>query len=216
MNAIDSVVCVHGIWSRGFSLALLKRRLEREYGYRVRLFDYPSVRRSLDDNAKALADFLAGEGLAASHIVGHSLGGVVALRMLADGYSDVAGRIVCLGSPLTGSRTADRLNRRNWGAKIVGTSLGAGVLNTAAAEWASDVCRARDVGVIAGTLPLGIGRLFAKFDEENDGTVAVSETRLPGARDHIVMPVSHSSMLVSRAVADQAAAFLKRGTFLRD
>jgi hypothetical protein len=57
--------------------------------------------------------------------------------------------------------------------------------------------------------------LVANFDEDNDGTIGVSETRLDGARDHLVMPVSHKGMLVSADVADQAAAFIKRGEFLR-
>ncbi|MDH5241491.1 MAG: hypothetical protein OEW73_11970, partial [Gammaproteobacteria bacterium] len=70
------------------------------------------------------------------------------------------------------------------------------------------------IGVIAGTVPLGLGRLFTDFNEDNDGTISVSETRLQGARDHLILPVSHKGMLVSADVADQAAAFLKRGEFL--
>jgi len=65
-------------------------------------------------------------------------------------------------------------------------------------------------------MSMGLGQLVADFDEENDGTVAVSETKLDGAKDHICLPVSHYSMLVSPSVADQAAAFFKRGEFLRD
>ena len=44
-------------------------------------------------------------------------------------------------------------------------------------------------------------------------TVAVSETRLPGAKSHLVMPVTHTGLVWSAAVADQVAAFLKRGKF---
>ena len=64
--------------------------------------------------------------------------------------------------------------------------------------------------------PLGFGRLFASFKEDNDGTIAVSETRIDGATDHLVMPVSHKGLLVSSDVADQIGSFLKRGEFLRD
>ena len=63
---------------------------------------------------------------------------------------------------------------------------------------------------------IGLAQFVAEFEEDNDGTVAVSETQLPGARDHIVMPVSHNGMLLSSNVLDQAAAFLKRGEFLRE
>ena len=71
------------------------------------------------------------------------------------------------------------------------------------------------LGVIAGNVPLGFGRLLAKFEEDNDGTIGVSETRLVGAKDHLTLSVSHKGMLVSRDVADQAAAFIRRGVFLR-
>ena len=50
----------------------------------------------------------------------------------------------------------------------------------------------------------------------DDGTVAVAETRLDGARDHIIMPTTHTGMLISRNVAEQIGSFLRRGEFLRE
>ena len=216
MNSINTVICIHGIWAHGVTMLLIKRRLEKEYGFRVLVFNYPSVRGTLDDNAALLSGFIEREGLDAAHMIGHSLGGVIALRMLANDADAVPGRTVCIGSPLTGSRAADFLSTQNWAEPFLGHSLTAGVVHEAANEWASHVCELRDVGVIAGTSPYGFGRLVTKFDGENDGTVAVTETQLAGAKDHICMDVSHKSMLVSSAVVDQAAAFLKRGEFLRD
>jgi pimeloyl-ACP methyl ester carboxylesterase len=216
MTTIDTVVCVHGVRSFGVSMYLVKRRLEKEHGMRVLLFNYPSVRGTLDENAAELADFVHSEGLEATHLIGHSLGGVIALRMLAQDDAAVPGRLVCLGAPLTGSRTAEFLSRKDWGQQVLGHSLRTGVVREAANEWGSHVCAKRDVGIIAGTLPMGVGKLFANFDGESDGTVAVSETHLDGAKDHICMRVSHSGLLVSSDVADQAAAFLKRGEFLRE
>lgn len=198
------------------AMYLIKRRLEREYGMRTLLFSYRSVHGKLDENAAALAGFIEQQNVDGMHIIGHSLGGVLALRMLACESYALPGRVVCLGSPLTGSRAATFLSEQEWAEEIVGRSLPGGVIHAAANEWASHVCDEREIGVIAGNVPLGLGRLFARFDEDNDGTVAVSETRLEGARDHLVMPVSHKGLLVSADVADQAAAFLKRGEFLRD
>ncbi len=171
---------------------------------------------TLDENADALAAYIDGLGVDGVHIVGHSLGGVLALRLLANDEQALPGRIVCLGSPLTGSRAATFLNEQEWAEEIVGRSLPGGVIHAAANDWASHVCEQRDIGVIAGDVPVGLGRFFARFDEPNDGTVAVAETYLDGARDHLVMPVSHKGLLVSKDVADQAAAFLKRGEFLRE
>jgi pimeloyl-ACP methyl ester carboxylesterase len=195
---------------------LIKRRLEREYGMRVWLFSYPSVRDTLDDNAAALARFIHQHGLESTHIIGHSLGGVVALRMLANDPDAVPGRLVCMGSPLSGSRVAALLNEQVWAERMVGPSLLGGVIHAAANEWGNHVCARREVGIIAGTMSFGVGQFVAKFDEPNDGTIALSETRLEGAKDHLVMSVSHTGMLVSADVADQAAAFLRRGRFLRD
>jgi hypothetical protein len=216
MNEIDTVVCIHGIWGRGIEMTLIKRRLEKEYGLRVLLFTYPSVRGTLDDNAKKLSRFIDEQKLRAAHLFGHSLGGVIALRMLANNPDTVPGRVVCVGSPLTGSRAAAYLTQQNWAEPILGHSLPAGVVHAAANEWASHVCESREVGIIAGTVPVGFGRLVTRFDGDNDGSVAVSETELAGAKDHICLKVSHKGMLVAPSVVDQAAAFLRRGEFLRD
>lgn len=216
MNSINTVICIHGIWSHSVAMTMIKRRLKKEYGMGVLSFNYPSIRGTLDDNAAALTNFIHEQGLEATHIIGHSLGGVIALRMLANDSNAVPGRVVCVGSPLTGSRAATFLSRLNWAEPFLGNSLPAGVIHEAANEWASHVCDVRDVGVIAGTVGIGMGRLVTTFDGDNDGSVAVSETQLDGAKDHICMEVSHKGMLVSADVADQAAAFFKRGQFLRD
>jgi pimeloyl-ACP methyl ester carboxylesterase len=194
---------------------LIKRRLEREYGMRVSLFSYPSVQGALDDNAQALADFIRVQDAKSAHIIGHSLGGVLALRMHANNPDFMPGRIVCLGSPLTGSRAANYLHELEWAEEILGRSVPDAMVHQTANDWAGGVAEQRDIGVIAGNTPLGIGRLLAKLDGANDGTIAVSETQLDGARDHIVMPVSHKGFLLSANVADQAAAFIQRGKFLR-
>lgn len=197
-------------------MMLVKRRLQNEHQYRAHLFDYPSHRGTLDDNARSLAEFMAVEEFDSVHLVAHSLGGVVALRMLALEPEAPVHRVVCLGSPLCGSRAASRLTQTKWGDTILGKSVTAGVVDDAAHRWAREVCESRDVGVIAGTVPIGMGRLVTSFDEDNDGTVAVSETHLPGLKDHLCLPVSHTGLLLSKNVADQTAAFLRRGEFLRD
>lgn len=216
MTSINTVILIHGIWGQGLEMTLIKRRLEKEYGFDVLLFNYPSVRGTLDDNAEKLSKFIAEKQLNGAHLLGHSLGGVIALRMLANHPDTARGRVVCMGSPLTGSRAVAFLSTQNWAEPFIGNSLPAGTVHTVANEWASHVCEVREVGVIAGTSPYGFGRLITTFDGDNDGSVAVSETQLEGARDHICLDVSHKSMLISAEVVDQAAAFFKRGEFLRD
>lgn len=211
---IDTVVCLHGYAWPGPATYLIKRRLEAEHGWRALMFGYASLRRSIDDNAASLAEFLESHGLERVHLLGHSLGGVVALRMLAIRPNAVQGRIVCLGSPLTGSRAAEVINTLDF-ADLFSSSLKAGVIDASANEWGRAVCDTYDVGVIAGTVGRGLGRFVAGIKEANDGTIAVSETRLDGAADHLVMDVSHNRLLTSPGVIDQAAAFLSEGRFRR-
>jgi len=90
---------------------------------RALLFNYPSVRGTLDENAAALAAFINEQNLDRVHLVGHSLGGVLALRMHANNPDFLPGRVVCLGSPLTGSRAANFLNELEWAEEIIGKSL---------------------------------------------------------------------------------------------
>ena len=116
----DAVICVHGYFSHGAGMYLIKRRLEREYGMRVSLFNYPSVRGTLDQNATSLAAFIKDQNVGTAHIVGHSLGGVLALRMHANHPTFLPGRVVCLGSPLTGSRAANYLSELEWAEEILG------------------------------------------------------------------------------------------------
>lgn len=215
MNS-EAIVFVHGIWMPGRIMGMLKYRLEREHGFAGRLFSYSSVQGSLNDNAALLAEFVARIVDGPVHVVGHSLGGVLALRMHALHPEAPPGRVVCLGSPLCGSRAAVGLGRYAFGQRMLGRTITAGVVDEAASKWGIPVTEHREVGIIAGTLGVGFGKLIAKFDEENDGTVCVSETRLPGARDHLSMPVTHTGLVLSGEVAEQTAAFLKRGEFLRD
>jgi hypothetical protein len=58
-----------------------------------------------------------------------------------------------------------------------------------------------------------VGQLLAGFAEDNDGTIGVSETRMPGATDHIALPVSHLGMLMSARVARETGLFLTQGHF---
>ena len=73
----------------------------------------------------------------------------------------------------------------------------------------------RELGVIAGRRSAGMGRLFADLPAPNDGTVSVDETRLAGAKEHIIHDVSHTGMLMSAVVADSLVKFLATGSFGR-
>ena len=119
------------------------------------------------------------------------------------------GRVVLLGSPFAGSNAAARLEASRIGTALLGRSI---------REWLLDRPQAwsgpRELGVIAGCGRIGMGRIIAPdLARPNDGVVAVAETRVPGAADHLVLPVSHTAMLASRRVAEESAHFLRNGRF---
>jgi len=216
MSETKNIICLHGIWMPGAELIFLKHRLQTQHSYKCEMFTYPSVNGTLDENAQLLADFVLAQNLDEVHLIGHSLGGVLALRMLAMHPEIPVARVICLGSPLCGSRAATVLRANDLGKIILGKTISEGVVQKSASEWATEVTKQHDVGVIAGTISLGIGRIVTNFEGENDGTVAVDETRLPGAKDHICLPVNHTGLVMSKDVVDQAANFLRRGEFLRE
>lgn len=208
-----AIVYVHGMWMPAVEMLYLKHYLHKHHALPGYLFDYPSVGGGLDENAALLNDFVLNIDADQVHLVGHSLGGVVSLRMLSLYPDSPPGKIVCIGSPLCGARAANVLNASGWGSRILGKTVSEGVIQQSADKWAASVVEQRDVGSIAGTTSAGLGRLIADFHEANDGTVAVSETQLPGITDHICMTVSHSGLVLSSDVAAQVAAFILEGAF---
>lgn len=206
-----AVILVHGLWMPGTEMVLLRRRL-RAAGFTPAPFRYKSVTRSLTDNAEALAEFAQSVPADTLHFVGHSLGGVLTLDMLARHELDRPGRAVCIGSPLRGTFVGARLQRFGTGGqRLIGKSIDELVTRGGLPHWSSP----REVGVIAGDLPLGLGRPFG-LRGPNDGMVTVEETKLPGAADHIVLHLSHMALLVSGRAASQVVHFLEHGRFRHD
>ena len=104
---IEHVILLHGLWMRGFALAMLHRRM-MEAGFRVHRFDYLSVANTQERILERLNGRMVelAEAGSAVHLVGHSLGGLLALQVCQDTVGLPPGRVVCLGSPLLGSAAA--------------------------------------------------------------------------------------------------------------
>ena len=206
-RAGELVVLVHGLWMTGPVWLPLARRLRRQ-GLRVTVFSYPSARQGLEASARALQAFARAQSAQRLHFVGHSQGGLVILRMLRDAPQLAVGRVVLLGSPAAGSRAVEQLGRTRIGRWLRGAAL---------PQWrpehAEPVLRRVEVGAIAGTRRFGLAALVVRLPLPNDGAVTVDETRLPGLADHLVLPLSHTGLIVSRRVADATGVFLREGRF---
>ena len=203
------VVFVHGLWVNGMELGVLRYLVKRR-GFQSVRFSYRSVKYAVQVNAERLAAFIWDLPKADKvHLVGHSLGGLVILKMF-DEFEDIPpGRVVLMGSPVRGSQAARRLQEIPWGPRLLGKSAENGLTDTRELQWDGS----RDLGIIAGTHLWGIGYLVKRLAKPNDGTVTVEETKLKGASDFVTFPVTHTSMAFSRDVADAITCFIRNGRF---
>jgi pimeloyl-ACP methyl ester carboxylesterase len=192
----------------GIVLLPQQHRLRAE-GYSVRRFSYSSWREGLADNACSLSSFVNETPGAVIHLVAHSLGGLVALKMLSQEPDARIRSVVLLGTPYAGCHCGITLAAHPVVNMLVGRTF---------KDWFSlprpALQTAVEIGVIAGTRPIGLGRLIPGLARPNDGVVAVDETRISAAKDSIALNVSHSGMLLSRACAGQIASFIRTGRFI--
>lgn len=206
-SAAEEVILVHGLWMPSLALLPLQRRLAAR-GFRVRRFAYSSWRGSLAAHVASLAREVQGAG-AGVHLVGHSLGGLLILSLLSRPEGERVGRAVLMGAPCMGCHCASALLARPWLAPLVGPVLGQWLTTRRPAVPAT-----AEIGLVVGTLSIGIGRLFPQLPRPNDGIVAVCETALPEARETAVLDINHSGMLLSRPCVAEVASFLATGRFL--
>jgi pimeloyl-ACP methyl ester carboxylesterase len=203
----EHIILLHGLWMRGFALGLLHRRMA-DAGFAVDRFDYMSVVSSQERIVERLHRRMQRFAPGPVHLVGHSLGGLLALEACREAAGLPPGRIVCLGSPLKGSAAARGFAGFGQGGEAL-LGHNRDLLEHGMARWDGP----REVGVIAGRVPIGLGAMLTHIEGEHDGTVAVAETQLPGLTDHCVVETSHTGLLLSADAARQAVHFLRHGRF---
>jgi pimeloyl-ACP methyl ester carboxylesterase len=206
-----AVVYVHGLWMTGLEGAFLRMRLAKQLDAATPMFAYRSISAGIAANARSLATRLNGLRVDTLHLVGHSLGGLVICKMFEE-VGDASlppGRVVLLGSPVAGSRAAINLAAWRMGRLIMGRTVREELLVHRDRQWPHD----RELGVIAGTLSVGLGKIVNTHQGLSDGTIYVDETRIPGMKQHLVVRVSHTGLPFSAEVAVQTAAFLRQGHF---
>jgi pimeloyl-ACP methyl ester carboxylesterase len=182
----------------------------RSAGFVAQTLGYRTIRDPLEAHLARVAKKVSLLDAERVHLVGHSLGGVIAMRYLQRLADRRVHRAVLLGAPVAGCRAATDFAARAGGELMMGRSL---------AVWRDPVDMSMDprfeIGAIAGTRALGLGAVVLRLPMPNDGVVCVDETRFPALRDHIEFPVGHSVMLISSRVARQTVSFLKTGAFRR-
>ena len=204
MNAPPRVVLLHGLWMPALAMRPLARKLARA-GFLPECHAWSPRREGVAGAAHRL---LARWGPEPPRLyVGHSLGGWLALALAAR-LAPRPSRVVALGTPFAGSLAARRLAAVPPARWLLGDAG-----NEVAKAWPGGVPAGIALGLVAGTVHLGLGRWVARVGGPGDGTVRLDETRLDGAAARVALPVAHFGMLFSSPVAAATAAFLHDGKF---
>jgi len=206
------VLLVHGIGRGPATFGDLPDKL-RKAGLDARAISYPSTRGSIQDHAAQLERLLQRlDGVDEVSFVTHSMGGIVLRQLLAgdDAWkSKVApGRLVMIAPPNQGSIVAQTLQPA-WPYKLVYGAAGQQLTPVKVLKLpAPDI----PFGIIAGGLENSEG-YNPLIPGDDDGTVAVDETRLEGAKDFMVLPGLHGFVARSPEIELPVLNFLKSGRF---
>ncbi len=210
----EAVIVLHGIVRSSKSFSTLTARLE-EQGYTVVGFDYPSTQVTMIESAGYLNEVIESlAGIERIHFVCHSMGGLIVRTYLQTYPPDERlGRMVMVGVPNLGARMAN-IMKDNMLYQFVYGPAGQQLVEEPGGFIAKLPTPGFEFAVIAGArgTPDGWNPLIPGDD---DGTVSVDATRLPGAADFITLNAMHSFMMSNAEVQSATVRFLKTGS-LRD
>jgi len=140
------------------------------------------------------------------HLVGHSLGGIIALHLKRERPDLPIHRVVQFGSPNLGSSIAETLKSNSLATWFFGP-----IVSELAEDLTTSSDRDPDVAAIAGDeFPVEVTKIFG-VSEPNDGLVTVRSAWGKEAGVRLIAPTFHTGLPLSRSVAKATVEFLKTG-----
>lgn len=205
-----AVLLIHGIGRSSKSMSPLVRPL-KEDGYTVIPFDYPSTRIPLEESAAYLRKVIDSlEGIDTIDVVVHSMGGLVVRSYLAGEPDKRLRRMVMLGVPNLGAEMASLVENQPLFRALYGQA-GQQLVGGKSAFAASLPTPRFEFAVIAGARGTAEG-FNPLIPGDDDGTVTVASTRLPGARDFQTVNALHALLMGNRESLAATRHFLKAGS----
>lgn len=205
------VVLIHGLARTQASMRILSMRLGRA-GFRTAFARYDSRRMRVDEAVDTVAKQIEKmERRGPLHLVGHSLGGVVALRVKHDRGDLNVHRVVQLGSPNLGSDAARTLSEMRLAREFFGP-----VLSELSGDLAQEDAPDPDVMAIAGaSMPRWLSQHYG-MRGYNDGLVSVRSAWGWAAGKRLRVESIHGWLPLSAEVAEDVVTFLKTGDVPED
>jgi pimeloyl-ACP methyl ester carboxylesterase len=204
-----AVILVHGAIRSSKSFDAMKAELEKA-GYHVFGFDYPSTRVEIRAGAEYLKQCVASlDGITEINFVVHSMGGLVVRASLIDDPDPRIRRIVMLAVPNLGARMANLLQRYTLYRLVYGPA-GQQLIEDAEGFISQLPTPACEFALISGArgTPTGFNPLIPGDD---DGTISLACTRLPGAKDFMTVHALHSFLMREPDVIAATVRFLRTG-----
>jgi esterase/lipase len=210
----DYVIIIHGMAQSQKSMAKIAAHLESQ-NYETIVADYPSTKHSIEDIAQnfIIKRISTLDKSRKIHIIGYSLGGIIARYVIDNHKIANLGNVILIGSPNKGSEMAQFLENYVLVHKIFGPALKDLRPNSDFWNKIKDNVSEKNVGVIAGDFSMNPFSSLFVFDGSSDGTVSVESAKIDGMKDFLVLHHSHYFLMRNKEILPYIENFLKYGCF---